>query len=481
MLKWFTTTTTAASASATNSQEPREVLTDDPLATLALSLPRVPGRRTARRAKPGHAAAAARAVLNHAVATSRPRHIYAVSRVNPIFEDDDGGVASSSTPETSSPDSGRRESSSPESPRGKSAGSSGYESNPTDRTSSSEFSDDLPGASPPSLRSSTQSEAGSPPRTCIPAIRRLGTRKRPALDIRDMEHHVAALSTIPEGQIPKESINNMAAYCIPAPIWPNGEQQQQQVDLVGRSELQAAARELSLQPTAVIPTPHEVRSLPQPPPGPPDITACAPRKYQRLRGIEAVKELWDKSGMRVNGCRRLLVDSDEDDFLSDTRRNCDTSMPPAQTIHPPPPPPPPPPLPAPSQCNETSSNSSGYSEISLITPPRRSVSPPILDLTSQLPPVFLHHDMSLVSNSVRNAMIYGTLCRIKNTSGGTGVIGYERLWNMSRSFDAARLMDSKSPRHANNVIDSPSSSSWESLPDVPSLPVKTFDKTAHYY
>lgn len=63
MLKWF-----AVPNRGGGETPPREVVTDDPLATIALSLPRIPGRRHSSSRRPKHGV------------RKRPREIYAVSR-----------------------------------------------------------------------------------------------------------------------------------------------------------------------------------------------------------------------------------------------------------------------------------------------------------------------------------------------------------------------------------------------------------------
>jgi hypothetical protein len=60
MFKWF-----GGSASGTNDDAPHEVVTDDPLATISLSLPRVRRIQSGKKAR---------------VKSRRPKEIYAVSR-----------------------------------------------------------------------------------------------------------------------------------------------------------------------------------------------------------------------------------------------------------------------------------------------------------------------------------------------------------------------------------------------------------------
>jgi hypothetical protein len=94
-------------------------------------------------------------------------------------------------------------------------------------------------------------------------------------------------------------------------------------------------------------------------------------------------------------------------------------------------------------------------------------------------------EMALVRGSVRNAMIYGTLHRIKCAS-GLGV--YERLLGFWRSQQLEARLLSSSSSSSNDKTDGSTSSkaSWQSFPECSPTPSKKsipqdFDKTARYY
>ncbi|XP_069672749.1 uncharacterized protein [Periplaneta americana] len=80
--------------------------------------------------------------------------------------------------------------------------------------------------------------------------------------------------------------------------------------------------------------------------------------------------------------------------------------------------------------SSSSTSSSGFSDLTQTTPPSSSSDSPSSrrgDALAQ-PPVFLHENLANVPNSVRNAMIYGTLCRLNTKSGA-----YEKLLNSRKS------------------------------------------------
>ncbi|XP_059478673.1 uncharacterized protein LOC132198580 [Neocloeon triangulifer] len=372
MFKWF-----GGSAPTDHVDGPHEVITDDPFAIISLSLPRVRRIQSGKKSR---------------TKARRPKQIYAVSRVNPIFEDDEG-AGSTSTDSCFGQGA-------PASPGQSGGGSSGYDSNPAERTtSSSEFSDD----------------AASPKASA--AARGAGGRRRPPAGAAEKQLYLAAiaaamaapasaLTTIPEGQVP-------------APIWPEREPPPVG-SVVGRDAKYA------------------VESPPPPPP---------PWRQQ----------LWER-----------LTESDDD-----SRKSCcdlpgagRTHMPPAQT------PPPPPPA----RCG-SSTSSSGFSDLSNVLPP-----PP---LYLQKPDLMTNQEMALVRGSVRNAMIYGTLNRIKCAS-GVGI--YERLLGFWRSQQLEARLLSSSSSSSNDKTDGSTSSkaSWQSsaecspTPSKKSLP-QNFEKTAQYY
>ncbi|XP_065335503.1 WAS/WASL-interacting protein family member 3 [Cloeon dipterum] len=362
MFKWFGGSPPPGSSEAPSG--PREVVTDDPLAIISLSLPRV------RRLRHGKA--------------RRPKHIYAVSRVNPIFEDEEGVGSSSSG---SCGDSGGGVGH-PASPGQSGVGSSGYDSQAAGErtTSSSEFSDD---AASPGVGGGN---GRRPPPRAASSSRRPEQVYLAAL---------AALASIPEGQVP-------------VPVWPS---EPPSGAVVGR------------------PAQHAVVESPPPPPPP------------------WRQQLWER-----------LTESSDDD----SRRSCcdlqppTAPMPPAQTSPPPPP----------ARC-ASSTSSSGYSDLSIVVPP----SAPYL----QKPDLAMKQEMALVRGSVRNAMIYGTLNRIKCAS-GLGV--YEKLLGFWRSQQLEARLLSSSSSSSNDKTDGSTSSkaSWQSFPSpTPSKKsLHDFEKTAQY-
>ncbi|PSN51233.1 hypothetical protein C0J52_10540 [Blattella germanica] len=91
----------------------------------------------------------------------------------------------------------------------------------------------------------------------------------------------------------------------------------------------------------------------------------------------------------------------------------------------------------PRESSSSSASSSGFSD--LTQTPTSSDSPPSQRGGGQVlahPPVFLHDDLSSVPNSVRNAMIYGTLCRLNTKSGFNSA--YEKLLSSQKNGASVR-------------------------------------------